>query len=205
MSFFYTNLKAIYNTENNLQLIMPLEPLHYILRDFFLSNIKDKVTTIDPLDFSFNYKIDGMKTINLFLTLSNHGLLKKIYRLECDECGEIALEDSIDKFYECFVCKHPLINLYEPNSEDLFNNISYVFELCEELFNELNENLKVQPSLPSEMQVGKEGNMTTIQNNLGVTEILQHTENNLSSITSEQLILNQQIDKLLAQGIKSIS
>ncbi|MFJ3386877.1 hypothetical protein [Lysinibacillus sp. Ag94] len=206
MSFFYTNLSSIYESEDSLKLLMPFESLHFHLRDFFLNNVKKKATVIDPLDFSFRYKIDTLKTINLFLTLSNYGLLKKLYQLECDECGEITFEDSIEKFYECFVCKHPLLNLSEPSVNNLFNNISYTFEICKELQEELHLDLKAPPSLSSnKLCDDKGGDMATIQSSYGVSDVLKHPEDGLSSITSEIFIIKQQIDNLLAEGIKTIS
>ncbi|WBF54867.1 hypothetical protein HXV90_02850 [Lysinibacillus sp. JK80] len=206
MNFFYTNLNSIYESEDSLKLIMPFESLHLYLRDFFLNNLKKKAPVIDPLDFSFRYKIDTLKTINLFLTLSNYGLLKKLYQLECDECNEIAFEDSIENFYECFVCKHPLLNLSEPSFDKLFNNISYAFEFCDELQDELYHDLKVPPSLSSNKQSDdKGGDITTIQSNFSVSDVLKHTDVSMSSITSEQCIIKQQIDDFLAKGIKTIS
>ncbi|WP_431030018.1 hypothetical protein [Lysinibacillus sp. LZ02] len=205
MNLFYMNLKSIYETEDSLKSFMPLEPLHFYLREFFLDNLKNQEIIVDPLDFSFKYKLNPFKTLNLFLTLANNGMLKKFYRLECDDCGEPSIEDSLDKFYECIICKELLINLTEPKLEDLFNNISYLFEIIDEIKEDLNDDLKVPPSLLYEQDNDKGGTMTTNQKPISVTDVLNHSNDDLSSLASEQDILRDQINTLLGEGIKSIS
>lgn len=199
------NLKSIYETENSLKTFMQLEPLHFYLRTFFLDSIRSRDTLIDPFDFSYKYNLDTLKSLNLFLILAKHGLLIKFYNLECDECGETTIEDSIDKFYECINCKSLLLNLKEPNTDNLFSNISYLFKLSDEILDELQQDLKVQPSLSSEPYNDKEGDATTVQKSLVVTEIVKHTDNTLTGLASEKNILQQQINNLLGEGIRSIS
>lgn len=188
MSLLYTNLESIYNNNNYYQRYHPLEPLKVMLRDYLTQNVKLGNLTIDPMDFAFRYHLNAQMSLDLFLILSEYGLLIKEYFLTCDECGEPSIELELDNFTICMNCNCRLLNLNITNKIDIFNNIKYVFEINEELLLEIRKDIKVLPS--SSFKIPEEEDRTT---QLNVKTILENLTPSLEGIKHERDYLQEKL------------
>lgn len=197
MNLLYSSLESIYKKDTNYSSYFPLESLHYFLRNFYIDNVKDGNYIIDPLDFSHKYNLSSIKTLDIFLLLADYGVLIKQYHLTCDECGTPTVENNIEDFYECFNCKHLLLNLSIPLNPDMFNNIKYVFEFTDYFLDEIRSDIK-NPPPSSSFNPEEEGSQGMPETNL--TSVFENTDPSLKGLSLEQEVLNK-----LRKGILNIS
>lgn len=194
MSLLHTNLISIYDNHTSYNSFFPRESLYLTLREYFIKNIKDNNFIIDPLDYSYRYSLDPIRSLDLFLLLSQYGILNKLYYLKCDDCATPSIEPQIENFYECIDCKTRLLGLSHPNAHQVINNIKYVFEISDEMVNEISYEIKNLPPSSSFEIIEEEGYAAT---NVGT--VLNNIDQTLPGIALEKEVL-----EILSRGIQNI-
>lgn len=185
VNLLYSSLKSIYEDNTQFNYFYPIDPFYNLLRDFLLENIKSANFTIDSQNLSYKYHLDSMKVLEIFLALSEYGILNKEYFFTCDECETSIIEEDLDNIFECVVCKSKVFNLSRPNGFEIFNNIRYVFSITEDIICELNKDLKTLPSSSSKVCEEEDIKPTNLNS------VLNNTDKSLVNINNEKEIIEE--------------
>lgn len=137
MNLLYSSLKSIYNEYPKYRKFYPLEPLNYSLRQYLIQNIKDANFIIRPADYADKSTLNYQETLDIFLLLSKYGVFIKNYEIICDECDEPIVTNNINDIFYCSN-GHKLIKTNN-NIKDIFNNLSYLFEISPKLIAEIKD------------------------------------------------------------------
>lgn len=137
MNLLYSSLKSIYKEYPKYENFYPLEPLNYSLRQYLIKNIKDANFIIRPAHYADSSTLNYQETLDMFLLLSEYGVLIKNYEAICDECDEPLVTNNIQDILYCS-CGHKLITL-DNNIKDIFNNLNYLFEISPKMIAEIKE------------------------------------------------------------------
>ena len=195
MSLLYTSLKSIYNSNDYYNSFAPLEQLHFSLKNYLSKNIQQSNYFIDSSDFSHDFHLEIMKSLDLFLLLSEHGIFEKNYEIICDECGSPSIESNINNLYECITCKSLFLNLSKPDISAFFQNVKYLFEINEDVLIEMQDDIKNPP--PSSLNELFEVEGDAIPSS---ETVLKCNDSHLRGIAHENDIL-----KTLSEGILNFS
>jgi len=141
------SLEDIYKKQPLYEQFYPLAPLYNQLRDYLITNIKDANYVIRASSFAHVYTLKKNEALDLFLLLSEYGILIKNYELFCDECDKVIVTEDLTDYLYCS-CGDKLV--YDINNiDEIFNNLHYLFEISPEYVQAIQEALAPQRFRPT--------------------------------------------------------
>ncbi|HDR4715842.1 hypothetical protein ACQVST_28465 [Bacillus cereus] len=140
----YKRLKDLYSQNKVLAAEYPFDEYYLLLQNFITREVSLGAEYLSPYRFALFYSKSPKDIIRWFLGLSDsEEIIEQLYKYQCEECGTINIlknEKSLFDF-KCYECGEE----ESLTRKDYLSEVKLLFKINEELLEEVEENLKINP------------------------------------------------------------
>jgi len=197
---FISELANIYSKKPYLNNIIPFHEISPQLELFINQEVRLGARNLNPYRFSFKFAHNPKDVINLFIAFStSNGPLKRLYRYDCNECGETnILDDEQLKNFKCYNCSSNG-NL---ETKNFLEDVRVIFEIKEPYLRDVRTRLKDRAS--SDKQEGRIKSGEAKQSEVSLKEVFDMNKNDKSPIDNDLLELEAELMHRLSYGLGHI-
>ncbi|MFV0941168.1 hypothetical protein [Bacillus thuringiensis] len=140
----YKRLKDLYSQNKVLAEEYSFDEYYLLLQNFITREVSLGAEYLSPYRFALFYSKSPKDVIRWFLGLSDsEEIIEQLYKYQCEECGTInILKDEKSLFdFKCYECGEE----ESLTRKDYLSEVKLLFKINEELLEEVEENLKINP------------------------------------------------------------